>query len=203
MPPRKKVNLWRLHKQEYVAPKNPRIVTVGKAQYLAICGRGTPGSELFQTHVSALYGMAYTLKMAKKKLGKDFKVCPLEGLWWGREPQAGGLNGEWSWKLLIRLPTFVRRRDLPAVATQLTARGRGATATEVKLEQLREGRCVQVLHVGPVSTESATIERMRRAAQEIGLAFHGRHHEIYISDPRRVAPERMRTILRQPVRAAR
>jgi hypothetical protein len=204
MPAPRKVDLPRLHRAEYVAPKNPRLVTVGKAQYLALGGRGKPGDGLFHSQVSALYGMAYTLKMAKRKLGKDFKVCPLEGLWWEREPgEGGGPGGERSWKLLIRVPTFVRRRDLAAAAAALAARGRGGAAAEVKLEQLKEGRCVQALHVGPCFAEDRSIERMRRAAQEIGLAFHGRHHEIYLSDPRRVPAERMRTILRIPVRTAR
>ncbi len=204
MPAPRRVDLHRLHRGDYIAPKNPRIVTVGKAQYLAICGRGAPGDQLFRSQVNALYGMAYALKMEKKKLGKDFKVCPLEGLWWGREPRASGEPaGDWSWKLLIRVPTFVRQRDVAGAAAQLAARGRGEAAAEVKLELLKEGRCVQALHVGPCTSEDRTIERMRRAAQEVGLAFHGRHHEIYLSDPRRVPAERMRTVLRQPVRAAR
>ncbi len=199
----KKVDLCRLHREEYVAPRNPRVITVGKAQYLAICGRGAPRDAAFRSQMNALFGMAYAVKMAKKKLGKDFQVCPLEGLWWDREPTESGEGSAWSWKLLIRVPTFVRRRDLAAAAAQLATRGRGGTSADVKLEQLKEGRCIQVMHVGPDAAEGRTIERMRRAAQELGLAFHGRHHEVYLSDPRRVPPERMRTILRQPVRAAR
>ncbi len=204
MPAARKVDLLRLHHDEYVAPRNPRVVTAGKGQYLSVEGRGRPGDALFRAQVGALYGMAWTLKMTKKGLGKDFKMMPLEALWWGEAAEPGAAPGaEWSWKLLLRVPNFVRRRDLSAAAQALAARGRGQGAREVALEQLKEGRCVQALHVGPYDTEHETIEHMARAARAHGLALHGRHHEIYLSDPRRVPPERLRTILRHPVRAAR
>jgi len=204
MPAVRKVDLFRLHHAEYIAPRNPRVITVGRGQYLSVEGRGKPGDALFQAQVGALYGMAWTLKMTKKRLGKDFRVMPLEALWWSdaADPLATP-EAEWHWKLLLRVPNFVRRRDLAAAAEALAARGRGQGAREVALEQLKEGRCVQALHLGPYDAERETIERMTRAARAHALAFHGRHHEIYLSDPRRTPPERLRTILRQPVRAAR
>jgi hypothetical protein len=187
-----------------VAPRNPRVITVGKGQYLSVEGRGRPDDSLFQARVGALYGMAWTLKMTKKKLGKDFRVMPLEALWWSDAAEFFATpEAEWNWKLLLRVPNFVRRRDLAAAAEALTARGRAQGAGDVALEQLKEGRCVQALHLGPYGDERETIERMARAARAHGLALHGRHHEIYLSDPRRVPPERLRTILRHPVRAAR
>ncbi len=199
MPVVRKIDLFRLHRSEYAAHRAPRVVTVSKGQYLTATGRGTPGCDLFLSQVAALYAVAWTVKMAKKQVGKDFKLMPLEGLWWGDEPG----RGDMTWKLLLRVPNFVRRRDLPGAVAALERRGRLGAAAGVRLEDLREGRCVQALHVGPYASEPETLERMARAASAHGLAFHGRHHEIYLSDPRRVAPERLRTILRQPVRAAR
>jgi hypothetical protein len=204
MPTARRVDLFRLHHAEYVAPRHPRVITVGKGQYLSAEGRGQPGGAPFRARVEALYGMAWTLKTTKKKLGKDFRVMPLEALWWS---DAGELlatpEAEWRWKMLLRVPNFVRRRDLAAAAEALAARGRGQGTGDVALEQLKEGRCVQALHLGPYGDERGTIERMARTARAHGLALHGRHHEIYLSDPRRVPPERLRTILRHPVRAAR
>jgi hypothetical protein len=200
----RKVDVFARHRDEYSATRLPQIVTTGPGRYLSIQGRGEPGGVPFREQVGALHGMAWTLKTAMKARGMDFKIPPLEGLWW---PAGGGARdgtgGEWSWKLLMRVPNFVKRRDLDPAAKALEAKGRAGGVREVRIEELREGRCIQALHVGSYATEPETLDRMRRAAADLGLAFHGRHHEIYLSDPRRVAPERLRTILRMPVRAAR
>ncbi len=201
----RKVDVVARHRNEYAATRAPQIVTTGPGRYLTVQGRGEPGGAPFQTHVGALYGMAWSLKMAMKGRGKDFRIPPLEGLWW---PTSAGAaredpGGEWNWKLLMRVPNFVGKRDLGPAVKALEAKGRAGAAREVRIEELREGRCVQALHVGPYATEPETLDRMRRAAADQGLAFRGRHHEIYLSDARRVAPERIRTILRMPVRAAR
>ncbi len=192
-----KVDLYKLHKTEYVTPKQPVVIQVGAAKYLTAEGVGAPGGEKFQEAIGALYSMAWTMKMTKKFAGQDYKVCGLEGLWWGCElmlPQ-----DEWRWKLLIRVPDFISARDLKETAAALKKKGKAA-AVEVRLETLKEGRCVQVLHTGPYSNEGATIERMKALADEKGLTFAGAHHEIYLSDPRRVAAEKLRTILRMPVK---
>jgi hypothetical protein len=198
MPASRRVDLVHRHQTEYIAPRNPRIVVAGKAQYLSIGGVGSPSGALFLTQVSAILGLAHALRRAKKKLGKDFRVCPLEAIWpKGIPSEAAG------WKLLVRVPTFVQRRDLAPASVALEARGLSEMAATVELTQLKEGRCVQALHIGSCLTQSRTLERMRRAAREAGLSLHGQHHQIYLSDPRRVPPERMRTILRHPVKAAR
>jgi hypothetical protein len=200
--PAKKVDLFGRHQGDYSATRTPRVVTVKPGRYLAISGEGAQGGELFQKHVGSLYGMAYTLKFATKARGKDFKVPPLEGVWWG-QGRIGEPGSDWSWKLLLRVPNFVKRRDLAPAAESLRGKGRADFAGQVKLEELAEGRCIQALHIGPYASEPETLERLRRVASDLGLAFRGRHHEIYLSDPRRVPPERLRTILRMPVRAAR
>lgn len=197
-----KLDLYARHKSEYLAPRSPRLVTIGAARYLTVAGRGDPDGATFGAAVAALYGIAYTIKMAKKRSGRDFTVAKLEGLWWGG--RRGRLLIEspvntWRWKAMIRVPSFVADRDLLAARRILAARGRPLTAP-VRLETLREGKCVQMLHRGPYRAENATITAMVAFARDCGLRPQGRHHEIYLSDPRRVPPAKLRTILRQPVR---
>jgi hypothetical protein len=193
----RKVDLYKLHKSEYVTPKEPVLIEAGAAKYLTVDGVGTPGGERFQQAVGALYQAAYTMKMAKKFAGQDYKVCHLEGLWWGIETMEP--PDAWRWKLLIRVPEFITARDLKQTGATLKEKGK-EPAAEVRLETLREGRCVQVLHTGPYADEPATVARMKALVEGQGLSFAGPHHEIYLSDPRRVAPEKLRTILRMPVK---
>ena len=158
---------------------------------------------MFQARLGALYNVAFTIKMAKKFAGQDYAVSKLEGLWWGDKNEGHFVDQprqNWNWKLLIRTPDFIKNSDVSEAARSLRAKGRSTDVVEVRLESLREGRCVQVLHVGPYDEEAGTIELMQRFATEAGLPLHGLHHEIYLSDPRRVDPARLKTILRQPVR---
>lgn len=200
MPTTAKLDLYKVHKSEYVTPKEPMLIQTKRAKYLAFTGRGAPAGEAFQKAVGALYNVAYTLKMAKKFVGQDYKVCNLEGLWWGaKEAEDFALQppDTWNWKLLIRVPDFISAKDLKDTIAALKEKGK--ETADVKLETLAEGQCVQMLHMGPYSTEGETISQMLALAAEKGLSCHGLHHEIYLSDPRRVPPERLRTILRLPV----
>ena len=106
---------------------------------------------------------------------------------------------QWQWRLLIRTPEFVTAEELAKAVAVLREKGKGGPVQEVRLESLAEGLCVQMLHVGPYDREGETVEVMKAYAEQNSLKFHGRHHEIYLSDPRRVPPERLKTILRQPV----
>ena len=198
-----KLDLYKKHKAEYITPKTPKLVEVEPASYLAIAGRGEPGSDAFAAKVGCLYAMAFTVKMASKAAGRDYVVCKLEGLWWGEGEEDDILllpQDQWNWKLLIRAPEFITSRDLEDAVETLKKKGKASDVAEVQLETIREGRCVQMLHVGPYSKESETIAAMTAFAGENGLSLHGLHHEIYLSDPRRVPEERLRTILRCPVR---
>ena len=203
MPKADKLDLYREHKQDYAAPRQPVLLTVAPAKYLSIEGQGEPGGQLFKAHLAALYGAAFTIKMTSKFAGRDYKVMMLEGLWWLLAGH-GTVSDPWpkqqNWKLLICTPDFITRKNLQQAIAALKAKGKGPEVSRVKLETLREGRCVQMLHVGPYDQERQTIEAMRAHAQANGLSFKGSHHEIYLSDPRRVVPARLRTILRQPVR---
>jgi hypothetical protein len=198
-----KLDLLKQHKAEYVTPKKPVLLKVGPAKYLAVEGRGAPADAAFQTAVGALYAVAFTIKMTRKFAGKgDYKVAWLEGLWWGpnkRAPFDVKSPKDWRWKVLIRTPTFVSARDLAKAQQSLLAKGKVAEIAKVKLETIREGRCVQMLHVGSYASEPATIEAMHDFAHEHGLEFRGLHHEIYLSDPRRVPTSKLRTILRHQV----
>lgn len=199
-----KVDLYKLHKAEYVAPKKPVVVDTRKAQYLAISGRGAPGGEAFQAKIGALYAMAFTIKMTRKFEGKgDYVISKLEGQYW-TDPEDLDFQKarpeQLNWRLLIRTPDFVGKRDLESAASKLTEKGKGEGVNEVERVSLSEGKCVQLLHVGPYDKEPETVEKMMAFAELEGWAVNGRHHEIYLSDPRRVAPEKLRTILRMPVR---
>lgn len=196
-----KLDLYKLHRAEYVMPKKPVLVHIKPAQYLAIGGQGAPGGDRFTACLGALYAMAFTIKMTRKFAGKqDYAVCKLEGQWFFDRDPAAIPRDEWKWKLLLRTPDFIPSSDLDRAATTLLRKGKEPEVKQVELETIKEGQCVQMLHVGPYDRESETIERMRAFAAEKGLSFSGPHHEIYLSDPRRVPPERLKTILREPVR---
>jgi len=184
-----KLDLYQTYKAEYATPRRPVILRVAEATYLGIAGRGTPGGEAFQEAVGALYAVAFTTKMASKSAGKDYAVCKLEGLW----------KDQWSWRLLIRTPDFIGTPELEATRRNLAEKGKGPLIDQVELTPLNENLCVQMLHVGPYDREPETIRRMEDFAAGQGYRFNGLHHEIYLSDPRRVTPEKLRTILRMPV----
>lgn len=198
-----KIDLFREHRDEYVMSREPKIVTIGSGKYLSVSGTGSPRTAEFRKKLGALYGCAYTVKFdGKIKRGRDFKVGVLEGLWWvpGHKMDALAMpKSTWRWKLLIRVPGFV---TASAVASALrTLREKGRPTAPVKLESMREGRSVQALHVGAYADEPKTLDRMSALARERHLRFRGKHHEIYLSDPRRVPTARLRTILRHPVSA--
>ena len=197
-----KIDLYKLHKSEYITPKKPVLLDVQPATYLSVTGTGLPGGEEFQRKVGALYGTAYTLKFESKFAGRDYAVCKLEGIYWTDEGGAGFATipmDQWHWDLIIRTPDFVTPAQLKSAHDKVIAKG-SPDAASVKLQTIREGKCVQMLHVGPYAEEKATIEQMCAFAQSEGYEFTDRHHEIYLSDPFRVAPEKLKTILRMPLK---
>jgi hypothetical protein len=199
-----KIDLFKLHKDEYVSLKKPEFVETKSAKYLSITGRGAPGGKEFEAKIGALYGMAFTIKMTRKFAGKgDYVVCKLENQMWLDDDKADYSDidpQQWNWKFLIRTPDFVNNEDLEQAQKTLLEKGKDPEVKQVKFETISEGLCVQMLHVGPYDKEPETVEIMNAFAQEQGMERYGRHHEIYISDPRRVSPERLKTILRMPVR---
>ena len=196
----KKLDLYKLHKAEYATPKKPVLLQSKPAQYLAIKGQGAPGGERFTACIGALYGVAFTIKMTRKFAGKgDYAVCKLEGQWFFDGDLAKIPKDQWQWKLMIRTPDFITEADRKQAVATLLKKGKSGEVKDVKLETIDEGQCVQMLHVGPYEKEPETIALMRSFSESKGLKLAGPHHEIYLSDPRRVPPERLKTILREPV----
>jgi len=169
-----------------------------------IDGTGSPeASPAFQEAIGALYSVAYTLKFAsKKEQGLDWKVMPLEGLFWTDDEGRLALDGKgnWNWTLLLLQPEFVTSED---VARAIAAAGKKQPlpgSRKLRLESFTEGPSVQTLYLGAYADDGPTIERMHAFITEQGYEPRGKHHEIYLGDPRRTAPERLRTVIRQPVR---
>lgn len=198
-----KIDVYAGHRAEYAGSREPTLVDVKPGRYLVVEGTGDPNGEEFRRKAGALYGAAYAIKFARKKAGQDFKAGALEGLWWANGDGApfSAPRADWRWKLLLRVPQFVTAADVRRAAGELRAKGR--PVAEVCVETLREGRCVQALHVGPYGDEPHTLARLDEFARQRGLRYRGAHHEIYLSDPRRVPASKIRTILRHPVVSAR
>jgi hypothetical protein len=182
-----------------------RLLDVPDLQYLMIDGHGDPNtSPAFAEAVETLYPVAYALKFAAKRgLGRDFVVMPLEGQWWAEDMSsftAERDKARWDWTLMIMQPDWIDEDMFTAAVAQAGTKGSPARLGDLRLEPLSEGRCVQTLHVGTFDDEADVLARMHdEFIPDNGLRMVGKHHEIYLSDLRRVAPEKQRTILRQPV----
>lgn len=186
-----------------------QVVDVPDLQYLMIDGHGDPNTDPdFAQATEALYPLAYALKFAsKRELGRDYVVMPLEGLWWADDMDsftAARDKSRWDWTLMIMVPDWIDPGLFAAAVEQVAAKNRPARLSEVRLDGLSEGRCVQTLHLGSYDDETEVLARMHHEfVPDNGFRMVGRHHEIYLGDARKVAPEKLRTILRQPVAAAR
>ena len=197
-----KIDLVKEDKTYYTAKPNPQIVDFPEIFYLAVKGKGEPAGKLFTEAVQSLYPLAYGIKGICKKDGRDFAVAKLEGLWWvkSNKPALEVPRQEWYWKLLIRLPDFIALEIVEKARLEVMKKKDIALLEDIKFERITEGKCVQVLHIGPYSAEPRTIEKMRKMMKENNLTENGLHHEIYLSDPRKTPSQKMRTILRQPVK---
>jgi hypothetical protein len=190
--------------------KHPAIVEVPDLAFLMIDGRGDPAtSEAYMDALQTLYSVAYTLKFALKKADpeRDFKVAPLEGLWWADEaaPAMDELQRHrdaWNWTMMIAVPDAVTADEVTSAAGAAARKRELAAAPLLRLERLEEGLAAQIMHVGPYAEEAATVERLHEFVAAQGYELRGRHHEVYLGDPRRTAPERLKTVLRHPVREA-
>lgn len=182
--------------------KQVEFIDVPPMNYLMVHGQGEPGGEDFTAAVEALYPVAYTIKFAiKKALGLDYVVPPLEGLWWAEDMNVF-INGErkqWQWTMMIMQPDSVTKAVFEEARQHVKAKKQPAAIEKVTFETLKEGKCAQILHLGPFADEGPTIVRVHNAITEAGGRLSGKHHEIYLSDMRRVAPEKYRTIIRQPM----
>ncbi len=202
-----KIDLVKLHRAEYIKPKQAALVEVTPARYLAIPGQG-PVEGAFGELVGHLYNMAYTIKMTSKKNGLDYKVCPLEARYWSADethPYAFLADDPtdqsgWRWQVMIRTPAEIGDTELEVALETLLGKGKSEALREVELIDLEEGECAQILHLGPFSESQRSIDQLLELAAAEGKSGTGRHHEIYLSDPRRVPAEKLKTILRLPLR---
>ncbi|WP_136636013.1 GyrI-like domain-containing protein [Pseudooceanicola onchidii] len=176
-------------------------ITVPPMLYLTATGRGDPDGPAFAAATQALYAHAYPLKFAAKDAGRDHVVPPLEAQWWADDPRAftTARRADWQWKAMLRLPVPVTEAMIAAARAKAAAK-LGADAPDVSIEEIAEGLCLQCLHIGPYADEAPVLAQLHdRIMPERGLTFGLPHHEIYLSDPRRTDPAKLRTILRQPV----
>lgn len=191
----------------YKARRNKfEVIHVPDTSYLMIDGHGDPNtSELFSQSIETLYPVAYTLKfMSKNDLGRDYVVPPLEGLWWADDMSVFTTardKSAWDWTLMLMVPDWIDEA-MVEVAIATAREKQPPRIDDLRFETLSEGQCVQTLHVGTFDDEAAILDQLHNEfVPNNGLQLTGQHHEIYLSDFRKTAPEKLRTILRQPVTA--
>jgi hypothetical protein len=178
------------------------IVEVPSMNYFMVDGEGGPAAESYQQAIEALYGLSFTVKLnVKKGVGLDYTVMPLEGLWWAKDITAFSADrkDEWQWKMMIMQPDHVTAKHVNAATKQLREKKNPLALDKIRFESYHEGPSVQILHIGPYDDEGPTIAQMHKFIDENGYQLHMKHHEIYLSDPRRSKPEKLKTVLRQPI----
>ena len=179
------------------------VVDVPEMSFIMIDGQGAPGSEQFQQSIEALYTVAYTMKFAKKKAdGTDYGVMALEGLWWAEDMAVfdaeKGDRNQWRWTLMIMQPDFVTEDDFVSAKEAAKKKKGNSSVERVRFESFKEGKAAQIMHIGPFSEEGPNVQRIHDEIAKIGGKLAGKHHEIYLSDFRKVDPTKMKTVLRQP-----
>ena len=184
--------------------KKVEIVDVPRMAFLMVDGKGDPNtSQGFQEAVEVLFVLSYTLKfMIKKgKEGIDYAVMPLEGLWWVDDMTQFSIErrNDWKWTVMMMQPEFVTH-DLIDKAIEQAQKKKRVDFSKVRFERFAEGRSAQILHMGPFSEEGPTVEKIHRFIKENGFTLTGKHHEIYLSNIRKSAPEKWKTIIRQPMK---
>lgn len=200
------VDLVKDHPELYKGKAEWVRVSVPERTVIAVDGSGDPNtSAAYAAALAALYGIAYTAKFALKKAGRDdFKVAPLEGLWWS-ENYAVFMNATdknaWNWTMFIPVPEFVTADDIEAAREAVAKKHPETDYSKVERRSITEGDCVQYFWLGPYDQEAEVLLPLHRGGLEaMGLTENGHHHEVYLNDPRRNAPEKLKTVLRQPVR---
>ncbi len=205
--PEQKLNLKKQFPELYNPAKKPHITEIPEMTFFMVDGNGYPVYKpLYQESMQLLYGASFSLKMKIiKPTGKDYVIPPLEGLWWADDmsiftTEYMERKEEWKWTSMIRIPDFVSEEQIKKGLTIFQKSKNPENFDKLRYEKYAEGTVVQVLHLGPFSEEGPVIERMHEFALAQGYILHEKHHEIYISDPRRTKPEKLRTVIRQPIK---
>ncbi len=188
------------------SPKKIDIVDVPKMNFLMTDGRGDPNtSQEFQEAVEALFGVSYTAKFMVKKseTAVDYAVMPLEGLWWADDMAEFSIErkADWRWTAMIMQPEYVTQDLLQAAMAQVKKKKNPSALSKLRFDTYHEGQAAQIMHIGPFAEEGPTIEKIHQFIFDNGYELSGKHHEIYLSDFRRTAPEKLKTVIRQPCRA--
>ena len=189
-----------------VSAKEFSIVDVPPLNFLMIDGHGYPDtSQEYQDAMMTLYPLSYTLKFMAKKIGKDYVVMPLEGLWWAKDMGVFTeafmeRKDEWLWTSMIMQPDFITPEMVDKAIEDMKKKKTPPALSKVRFETFTEGLSAQILYFGSYSEEGPTIKRMHNFIKDQGHKLVGKHHEIYLSDPRRTKPERLKTIIRQPIK---
>lgn len=199
----RQVDLRKQLKSLYGASAEPVVIDVPAMNFLMVDGHGDPNtSPLYVTAITALYGVSFTLKFALKRGPEqvDYKVMPLEALWWAQDfgSFARAEKSKWLWTAMIMQPDFITGAHVDAAVAAVLKKRPNDMLAQVRFESFPEGRAAQLLHIGPYDAEAPNIERLHAFIEAQGGKLSGKHHEIYLSDPRRVAPEKLKTIIRQP-----
>lgn len=204
-PTKQKIDLARERKDLYApSAKAPVLVDVPEFLFLMIDGTGDPNTAPeYREALAALYGVVYPLKFAiGAATQRDYAVPPLEGLWWieGDGDPFAVDRAAWRWTMMLRLPEEATPELIAGARTKAAKKVPASTLHRLRVERFREGPAAQVMHEGPYADEQPTVERLHTFIAEQGLTPLGKHHEIYLKDPQRTAPEKLKTVLRQPVR---
>lgn len=196
-------------KKEYKELYNPSskkvsFVEVPKLKYLAIDGEGDPNtSQEYQNSIEALMGVSYKTKfIMKKEHDQDYVVMPLEGFWWADDMENFSTDDKsnWKWKSIVMQPDFIKEEHITQAIEETALKKDPPSLDKIEFIEIEEGLSAQILHIGPFSEEGPTVKRIHDAIQEKNYGFNGLHHEIYLSDIRRANPEKLRIIIRQPVK---
>ena len=200
---------WRKKEKALYLPKNkPEVIDIPEFKFITIEGEGSPADSVFTDYIGALYSLAYTIKMMPKKIDRqpkgyfDFTVYPLEGVWDINDKAKANFKGRINkedlvYKLMIRQPDFVSKNFYSEMLEVAKEKKKNPLLEQINFERLSEGRCVQMLHLGPFEDEPASFEIMEDFAKSEGVVRLSKmHREIYLSDPRKVAPEKLKTVLR-------
>jgi len=197
-----KIDLKKEMKQLYTAGKEPAIVTVPEMTFIAYDGQGDPNtSKEFQDSMGVIFGLAYTIKFMCKEIDKDFVVMPLEGLWWTDDMSDFSVANKekWKWTVMIALQNYIDIEIFNEAKKKLFAKKKLSNIGKARLEKYEDGLSAQILHSGPYAEETPTIEKLHSFIKEQGYRMHKKHREIYFNSPQKVAPEKLKTIIRQPI----
>lgn len=204
-----KLDLKRKYRQLFnPSPKQVSVIEVPALNFLMIDGAGNPNtSQAYQDAVNALYSAAYTLKFMIKKgeaagvAAADYPVMALEGLWWVDDMTTFSVQRKegWKWTMMIMQPEFVTSELVVQAMAQAARKKDLAALAQVRFDSYAEGLSAQIMHLGPYADEAPTMEKLHAFIRDNGYKTNGKHHEVYLSDPRKAAPARMKTVLRQPI----